>query len=49
MWFESALQVGDEPVGLSVQRLDDERDSTAATPAWLALEIFRCCTGGQRN
>lgn len=32
MWCEPVLQVGDEPVGLSVQLLDDdERDRTAAT------------------
>ena len=43
MWFESVFQVGDEPVGLSVQRLDDdERDRTAATLRVRCAEATGC-------
>jgi len=42
MWVESVEQVGDELVGLSVERLDDDaRERTAATIAWVTLETVR--------
>jgi len=43
MWVESVEQVGDELVGLCVERLnDDARERTAATIAWVTLEAVRC-------
>lgn len=42
MWVESQLHVGEDSIGVSVQRLDpDECERTAATLAWLTLETMR--------
>jgi hypothetical protein len=41
MWIESRLQVGDRPIGLQIERLDDERrEQTAVVLAWLALQTL---------
>jgi len=41
MWVQSTVDVGNERVRLSIERLDDEaRERTAATLAWLTLEAF---------
>jgi hypothetical protein len=37
MWIDTSIVVGDQPVGLSVQRLDpDTRDRAAAILAWFS-------------
>jgi len=42
MWVESLEHVGDQAVGLCVQRLDeDERERTAALLAWVTLDAIR--------
>ncbi len=42
MWVESVVHVGDQPVSLSVERLDaQERERTAAILAWLTLDAIR--------
>lgn len=39
MWVESTLEVGDEAVGLRIERLDaDVHERTAATLAWVTVE-----------
>jgi len=46
MWIESAVQVGDLPVCVSVERLDDQRrEQTAAVLAWLTLEALTDAQG----
>ena len=47
MWIESSVQVGDRPVVLCVECLDDEeRERTAAQLAWLTIEAFGCGAEG---
>ncbi len=42
MWVDTVLQVGDEQVGLSIERLDqDDQERTAVALAWLTLEACR--------
>jgi hypothetical protein len=41
MWIESTVRVCDRPVGLRIERLDDQgREQTAAALAWLTMEAF---------
>jgi len=41
MWIESLVQVGDRPIGLQIERLDDERrEQTAVVLAWLTLQTL---------
>jgi len=45
MWIESSVTVGDRPVGLNIERLDDDgREKTAAVLAWLTLEVLTGAT-----
>jgi hypothetical protein len=45
MWVESVEQVGDEPIGLRAERLDDDaRERTAVTIACLTLDALRGTT-----
>ena len=42
MWVESSLQIGDRPVGLQIELLDeDSKERVAAVLAWLTLEAVR--------
>jgi hypothetical protein len=48
MWVETVLQVGDEQVGVSIERLEhDEQERTAVALAWLTLEACRAGIANQ--